>query len=88
MAGMLTQEQVKEIKELRAKIRALGLEDWMCEGSDVYGPGFILFNNETDQSIYCSPFGKIYSSSVDPISDELRKLIEYEARIYRISYVD
>lgn len=83
MARVLTKEQSSEVKEIREKIRALQLEDWLCEGAD--DSRLALFNNATDDLVIVDYYGNVKSSTCD-ISEALQKRAIYEGQIAQICY--
>lgn len=82
-ASMLNEFQSEMIKSVRRQIRNLGLKDWMIEG---YDTGLdIIFNNDLDVSLIVDYNGNIVSNPYNiEITDKLKKLAMYNARIHKI----
>ena len=85
MGGCLNAKQVYEIKKIRAQIKQLDIEGWMCEGAD--DERIVFFNNEKDEMFYSDYFGNITSASCE-LTPDLGKYAELEGKIMQICYSD
>lgn len=91
MGTILSREQSDYIKEIRADIRKLDIDGWMCEGTEweaggSYKPCHIFFNNDKDISFIADYNGNILSDRTDGgITEDLREYARLEGEIRQVA---
>lgn len=83
MGNILSQEQCKQISQIKQKIHDLNLDGWLCEGHDIGLNQF--FNNELDDGFFIADYdGNIISSEMNNIPNNLIELAKLNGQICRI----
>ena len=91
MGTILSREQSNYIKKIRADIRKLDIEGWMCEGTEweaggSYKPCHIFFNNDKDISFIADYNGNILSDRTDGgITEDLKEYARLEGEIRQVA---
>lgn len=85
MGKILSDSQCAQIKTIRAKIRKLDTEGWLCEGGDENR--LVFFNNETDQYFDSDYYGNILTSNFT-VTLALKERAKLEGQIMMIGNDD
>lgn len=91
MGTILAKEQSDYIKKIRADIRKLDIDGWMCESTEWeaggrYKPCHIFFNNDKDISFIADYNGNVLSDRTDGgITEDLKEYARLEGEIRQVA---
>lgn len=77
MGKILSSDQCKQIRALKTVFEPFAAKGWMCEGSDAYGLGNVIFNNDTEEAFWADYNGNILHADVTQISEEDMKTMAF-----------